>query len=310
MENAAEALDKVCVVVPCYRHSGALESCLEGLSAQTYAGRCEIIVVDSGMDPGTVQVAGRFNGVRVVRSERVLQPGGARNLGARSTSAEILAFTDADCTPEPQWLAAGLECLTDGVRLAGGPVLDALPLHPVSVCDNLLQSSDFLPRRPDGQATYLKGCNLIMRRPDFVEVGGFPDPEEGAGEDTMFCNAFLECWPAGIWFSRQMRVRHPGRTGFWDYLRRHFHYGYCRGALGLHLEPAHRRYGRSRAMVVPFAVARLSYVLRRVAAWHPTALPKYLILTPVLFVGMVGWALGFRRGLIVAAGDDPRLAAT
>jgi len=310
MKKVVEALDHVCVVIPCYRHSDALENCLAALSAQTYAGRYETVVVDSGMDARTVETAGRFDGVRVVRSERVLQSGEARNLGARSTSAELLAFTDADCAPEPQWLAAGLGCLSDRVRLAGGPVLDALPLNPVAVCDNLLQSADFLPRRPDGQATYLKGCNLIMRRADFVEIGGFPDPEEGAGEDTMFCDAFLERWPAGIWFSRPMRVRHPGRTGFRDYLRRHFHYGYCRGALGLHLKPAHLKYGRSMAMVLPFAVARLSYVLRRVAAWHPIALPKYLILTPLLFVGMVGWSLGFRRGLIVAAGVDPRLAAT
>ena len=33
-------------------------------------------------------------------------PAAARNLGIRSSQAEIIAFTDADCVADPGWLAA------------------------------------------------------------------------------------------------------------------------------------------------------------------------------------------------------------
>jgi GT2 family glycosyltransferase len=45
-------------------------------------------------------------------------PAAARNLGAQVARGELLAFTDADCLPEPDWLAALLAALDDP-RVAG-----------------------------------------------------------------------------------------------------------------------------------------------------------------------------------------------
>jgi len=299
-EGASPALS---VVIPCYRQAGPLERCLRALERQRVDVPFEVIVVDSGGDAVVAAVAGSVAGVRLVRegAQRPrLRAGEARNLGARHARASVLAFTDADCIPDPEWLGAALAALTPGVRLVGGPVLDALPFHPVAVSDNLLQFADFPATRPDEPAAYFPGCNLAIRRADFDRVGGFPPVPLPAGEDTSFCEAVLAQWPTGVRFARSMRVRHLGRTGLRAFLRHQATFGFCRGVLGLHLRAAHRRLGVLTIMIVPVALKRLAYILARRARWAPARLPAELALLPLLVPGLLAWAVGFRRGLRVA----------
>ncbi|HWU94372.1 MAG TPA: glycosyltransferase family A protein, partial [Sphingomonas sp.] len=78
--------------------------CLEALSRQTIPRDAyQIIVVDNGSSDSTAGIARGFAGVEVIAETR---PGSyvARNLGIGRVDAPITAFTDADCTPAPDWL--------------------------------------------------------------------------------------------------------------------------------------------------------------------------------------------------------------
>jgi len=55
-------------------------------------------------DERTKEVANRFSAGYVV--EPVIGLSRARNLGARVSTGEIIAYLDDDCTPEPEWLNA------------------------------------------------------------------------------------------------------------------------------------------------------------------------------------------------------------
>ncbi|MEO8089216.1 MAG: glycosyltransferase [Gemmatimonadales bacterium] len=294
------SLRTISVVIPCYRHANDLTRCLAGLAAQVVEVAFEVIVVNSAADPA-VAAAATEGGARLVESQGRLLPGPARNLGATHALGEVLAFIDADCVPEPGWLAAAWTARKAGARLVSGPVLHALPLHPIAVSDNLLQFADFPGNRPDGAARYFAGCNLAISRADFERVGGFPDRSLPAGEDTVFCAAVLACWPDGLQFKRAMRVRHTGRTTFGAFLDHHATFGYCRGALDLHLSPWHRTWGAHRLMAPPVAAKRLSYILGRGAQWDWGQLARTLLLLPIVLPGLFAWAAGFRRGLQATA---------
>jgi GT2 family glycosyltransferase len=286
----------ISVVIPCYRHAEALSRCLSGLAAQECEAEWEVIVVNSAADPAVAAVATQGK-ARSVQSQNRLLPGPARNLGAAHAQGGLLAFIDADCVPDPGWLMAAQAALEAGARLASGPVLHALPLHPIAVSDNLLQFADFPANRPDGPARYFPGCNLAMRRADFERVGGFPDVILPAGEDTSFCAAVLSHWPDGLHFTRAMRVRHAGRTTFAAFLDHHATFGYCRGALDLHLAPWHRRWGSHRWMTPSVAAKRLGYILGRGLQWDWGQLARTLLLLPIVLPGLFAWASGFRRGV-------------
>jgi glycosyltransferase involved in cell wall biosynthesis len=103
----------VSVIIPVFNDLERLQHCLAALAQQTYRrSHYEIIVVDNGSDhPEQVQTAAApYHNVKVVEEPT---PGSyaARNQGITLAAGTIIAFTDADCLPAPDWLAQGVHCL-------------------------------------------------------------------------------------------------------------------------------------------------------------------------------------------------------
>ena len=296
-ERAAAAdAPLVTVVVPCKGHARELERCLESLRHQVVDFPYETVVVDSASDSRVASVVAWFPEVSLIRSSADLRAGEARNSGVTGSRAEYVAFLDADCAAERTWLAAAVAELKRGAVMVGGPVLDALPWHPVAVADNLLQFADFRPGRKDGAARYFPACNMAVKRAAFTAVDGFPHVRVGAGEDTALCDRFLRRWPYGLRFVRHMRVRHDGRTGIGEFLRHQASFGYARAMLGLHMTETHRRWG-ARAVMLPAVIGkRLSYLAGRTVRWDAAGSPRFALLLPLVLAGLCAWAVGFRRG--------------
>jgi glycosyltransferase involved in cell wall biosynthesis len=113
---------KVTVVVPAFNASATIGDGVRALLSQDAPWPYEVIVVDDGSDDGTdgiVEDAG--NGVRLLRQNHQ-GPAEARNFGARSARASLLAFTDSDCVPERGWLRNGVAAL-QAADLVQGQVL-------------------------------------------------------------------------------------------------------------------------------------------------------------------------------------------
>lgn len=293
------------VVIPCRNHAEELARCLRSLEDQSVGFEWETVVVDSASDPEVARVVRNHKDVHLVRSEVPLLAGAARNLGVRNSSGEYIVFIDADCRAEAGWLATAISALRgdNGLEMVGGPVLDARPLHPIAVADNLLQFSDFLPGRPDGAARYFPSCNMAVRRAAFVDVEGFKDHGITTGHDTALCEAFLERWPRGLRFVSAMRVRHDGRATLRQMAAHHASFGYARGARSLHITPEQRRLARRAALIPATAAKRFSYLVRRNFMWDfPRAL-RMVPLFPILALGLVSWSIGFRKGCRVPLGE-------
>jgi glycosyltransferase involved in cell wall biosynthesis len=154
---------KASVVVPAYEAAATLPACLEGLARQDFEGEWDVLVVDDGSTDGTAEIAERA-GVRLVRTER-LGPAGARNHGVAESSGELLAFTDADCVPEPGWLAAGARCIDEGIDLVQGAVRPASPPGPF---DRYVSVG--------AEIGLYETANLFIRRDAFERAGGFEPP--------------------------------------------------------------------------------------------------------------------------------------
>ncbi len=282
------------VVVPCRGHAEELPSCLQSLSLQTRRPEA-VVVVDSGSDEAVLAATRRFADVRVVRAERPLLAGAARNLGAGQARTPLLAFIDADCVADPGWLDAAAAAIRDGAALVGGPVLDLSPWHPIAAVDNLLQFVDSSPYRPAGSASHLPSCSLALRRADFDALGRFRE-DVPAGEDVELVAHAVGAWGARVRFAPAMRVRHAGRRSLPALWRHQQTFGFIRGRLGHMLSPRQRRACAHLALAPAVMAHRYGYIARRSARYRVLSLVRVLILSPLLAFGLLAYALGLQRG--------------
>lgn len=168
--NRAEAL-RASVVVPTCRRSDLLERCLAALVAQDLEPRhYEIIVADDAcLDATREQVecwAGRAPvTIRYLAVTDGEGPAAARNAGWRAARGEIIAFTDDDCVPDPDWLRAGLAAFVDGVVGASGRLVVPVPSRPTDYERNAAQI----------EAAEFVTANCFYRRAALAAISGLDE---------------------------------------------------------------------------------------------------------------------------------------
>lgn len=124
LDGAMESAPRVSVVIPHLNEPAELKQCLAALQEQEVDGiPFEIIVVDNGSRE--LPVISRAD-VRLER-ELVPGPGPARSRGASIARAEIIAFVDVDCVPQPGWIRGivdffdkhlDIDCVAGDVRVS------------------------------------------------------------------------------------------------------------------------------------------------------------------------------------------------
>ncbi len=111
--DAMSESPRVSVVVPFFNRQRFLGACVEALLSQDeVGGPVEIVLVDNGSTDGSAAAVARHPQVNLVREET---PGAyaARNTGIRQARAPIIAFTDADCVVDRDWLRTVCDAMRD-----------------------------------------------------------------------------------------------------------------------------------------------------------------------------------------------------
>ena len=109
-------MPRVSVIVPVYNRRDCLLRAVRSALNQTFAD-LEVIVVDDASTDGTMEVLDSVADSRLVRicSDRNLGGSGARNLGIRKATGELIAFLDSD----DEWLPGKLHRQMERFAQAG-----------------------------------------------------------------------------------------------------------------------------------------------------------------------------------------------
>ena len=145
----------------------------------------ELVVVDEGVPPVADKLAPALasSGLRYTY---VRAPGrgvsGGRNDGAGAAAADLVAFTDDDCVPAPDWIGALAAAYDQGFDGVTGRVLP-LPAPPpaVAVSSRTSEVRRAFAGREQIPWDIGTGGNLSLRRAVVEAVGGF---DEALGPGT------------------------------------------------------------------------------------------------------------------------------
>jgi GT2 family glycosyltransferase len=214
----------VTVVVACYNGARTLKGCLDSLAHLNYPAY-EVVLVNDGSTDETQQIAATFTNIRCLQHETNLGLSVARNTGIAAARGEIVAFTDADCRADENWLYYLVSDLLNSSN-AGTGGHNLLPPDDSWVASAVMAS----PGGPahvmltDRVAEHIPGCNMAFYKWALEEVGGFDPVFRRAGDDVDFCwrvqqrGYRIGFSPAGfVWHYRRSTVR--------DYLKQQQGYG-------------------------------------------------------------------------------------
>lgn len=213
----------VSIIVPAYNAAATLAECLQACLDQTHPAT-EVILVDDGSTDDTATVARSFP-VTYIRQEN-RGPAAARNHGARVARGEILAFTDADCVPDSDWIESLLRGFDSGTVAVGGTYgirndssLLARLLHE----EIALRHQNFIDT-----VDFLGSFNVAYIKSAFDAAGGFDESFPIASAEDNDLAYRLQDGGGILRFTREASVAHYHPTKLWPYLRTQLRHGYWR----------------------------------------------------------------------------------
>lgn len=222
-------LPRTSVIVPIYNGEFDIPELLDCLQAQTYpTERVEYLLVDNSSHDASARMlktAASDGRIQLLQENRIQSSYAARNQGIRAATGEIIAFTDADCRPQPDWLSKLIVPFADKsvgvvageiVALAGKTWLEKhADRHQVLSQQHTLKHS-FCP--------YGQTANLAIRRQIFQEVGLFR-PYLTTGGDADICWRIQRQTDWRLTFAEKAIVQHRHRAAFREYYKQWRRYG-------------------------------------------------------------------------------------
>jgi len=212
----------VSVVVPFFNNECHIAACIEALLDQDDVGcPVELVFVDNRSEDGSATIVARYAELTVLDADT---PGAyaARNIGIRQSQAPVIAFTDADCVVDRDWLRAILQVMSDPTTaiLLGHcryPSTASLALHALAAYENA--KTDYVTDRcPPGHHFGFTN-NMAIRASVFEEVGLFEQWMRAADSELVHRLAARRPDLQPV-YRPAMRVTHMEFLRFRDRLRR------------------------------------------------------------------------------------------
>ena len=180
---------KISVIVPIYNTEKYLEKCLDSLVNQSMKD-IEIICVDDSSPDNSLRIIEKFSRedprIKVIKHEKNLGLGGARNSGILAAKSEYIASVDSDDTINENMLEELWEATEEGVKdiiccgynelSEGGKLLHQRNFEQADISSSDSSIDFFNTFNPSF-------CNKLWRRSLFVENSIF-FPENRYFEDT------------------------------------------------------------------------------------------------------------------------------
>ena len=314
----------ISIVIPARNAQRTLKDCLDSLEQLNYPkARREILVVDGISTDNTRQIAELYDTILVENPKRSHRSG--INLGFKKAKGDIIAFTDADCIVDENWLQNSLKYFESCIAGVSGPIqiphqantFQQAVAFLFSLAVHIAKSSHRETQEAVQGVDDFPTCNAIYRKTALRFV--MPLDEKLYGGSDLELNYRLRQEGYRLLVTPDVRVQHCKRDTpkrFWIQMYR---YAIARLQLGKRWPPllnlAHIAVGLS----VPLAIVAFSLCfwinLNFVLLFLGLIMVGLLLVCPfaflqtksfsatlcvplVIVLAVTGWSIGFCRELI------------
>jgi glycosyltransferase involved in cell wall biosynthesis len=208
MTTTRATAPRASVIVPVRNGAADIAALLACLERQTLPrSEFEIVIGDDGSTDGSTDGIETPDGHIRVATGPPTNSYAARNRAVAASTAPVLAFCDADCLPEPEWLERGLAALAK-TDMAAGRIRFVVPENRTAW--TLVDMDGSKDHEHQVRVGIAETANLFLRRELFERVGGFEGeiPEYGDYDFVVRCVAA----GAELSFAGDTVVWHPART--------------------------------------------------------------------------------------------------
>lgn len=193
---------QISVVIATYNRAHLLQGALAALASQEVPRSLlwEIVIIDNNSSDSTARVVDAFSKTASIPVRYVFEPrqglSWARNRGVQEARGSILAFSDDDVCPAPDWIAQVAAAIDRwNAHGVGGRILprwEAPPPRWLTGNWRLLRRLSIMAFEgsrplalPLEREPQVWGANMAFRRELFDRVGGF-DPRRGMAGTRLF----------------------------------------------------------------------------------------------------------------------------
>jgi cellulose synthase/poly-beta-1,6-N-acetylglucosamine synthase-like glycosyltransferase len=284
----------VSVVVPVRDGESTIADCLDSILATDYPpDRREILVVDNGSTDATASLI-QARPVRYLREPK-RGVSNARNRGIAESRGEILAFVDADCLVDPQWLTELVRTFEDPEVGCVAGALEHAPPTTAAERQAARMLGDWQRFAFTSRPSYAITANAAYRRQVLDQIGGF-DPHMTRAQDVEIGLRFHQHSDLRLAYAEDAVARHRNRSTQLGFFRQQLGWAYGAGLVGAKFEALGGdpvKPPRARDIARP--LQGLAIVLRAKARGRGE--PGWIENAWFDFLRQLAWWLGARVGL-------------
>jgi cellulose synthase/poly-beta-1,6-N-acetylglucosamine synthase-like glycosyltransferase len=216
----------ITIIVPARNAANQIAACIRALRQQQNAPQpYEILVIDDGSSDDTGARAAA-EGATVIRQE-AKGPAAARNNGIRAAQGDIVCFTDADCVPEPDWLAALVAPLLNDPGITGVKGIYRTRQKGFTARFVQVEYEDKYDRLLNyEQISFMDSYSAACRRQPLLDIGGFDEQFTTASVEDRELSYRLAAQGYKMVFQPRAVVSHQHANSLRAYARKKYFNGY------------------------------------------------------------------------------------
>ena len=297
MFEASDSI-KVSIIIPTKNNGNIIARCLDSIRKLDYPeDKIEIVIVDGHSIDNTVEIAKRYTDKIIYEDKGTISY--ARDLGVKESSGEFIAFTDADCVVDKNWIKNLLKHFnSERIAAVGGPNVTPEDDTDFAKCAGTILSFLCKPGARYGlnadkvlEIYHNPTCNVMYRERVLEEVGGFN--HNLVAEDDEELDYRIKEKGYKILFTPDAKVLHYRRPTWKKFMRMAFNYGIGRTqVIKLHRDMGRWYYYTPSMLIlviiILFALSFLNPILPLIAF--------SILVIGGIGIGLIGLYLGTRTG--------------